>query len=91
MKKNSTFSLYFDMYVIGDLYSWTGPKSMVLDTGRIVHGTWQASVNGFYNSGQTIRVQWTAKTGEKTESFGVKFTDNSNQIIITFRLPPYRA
>ncbi len=91
MKKNSTFSLYFDFYVIGDIYSWTGPKNMVLDTGRVLHGSWQSSVNGFYSNGQTIRVQWTVKTSDKVESYGVKFTDNSNQIILSFSLPPYRA
>jgi hypothetical protein len=65
---------------------------VVLDTGRVLHGSWQSSVNGFYSSGQTIRVQWTVRTGDKTESsYGVKFTDNSNQIIISFSLPPKRA
>jgi hypothetical protein len=63
MPKNSTFILYFNMLVVGDTYYWSGPKSMVLDTGRTLYGTWDSSPKGQYEKNQTIRVQWSTHTG----------------------------
>jgi hypothetical protein len=39
MEKSSTFSLYFNIYIVADIYAWHGPQNMLSDNGDIINGT----------------------------------------------------
>lgn len=91
MIKESTFTLYFEIEVVQDSYKWSGVKSIALDNGRVLHGTWKVSANGLYKKNDRITVQFTMPTGSGAESFVAIFTDASTKFQLKFTLPPYQG